>query len=510
MRTIAKTKKIGNTGVQPPLRARMVPYLLIGVWFAFSIGIAKSKAAEETKRQPNIVFIMADDLGYGHLGCYGQKHIRTPNIDRLAREGMRFTQAYSGCTVCAPARCCLMTGLHAGHISVRGNGGGASLQKDDVTVARLLQRGGYATGLFGKWGLGDAGTVGVPNRNGFDAFFGYLHQLHAQFYYTTFLWDNDKKVSLPENANGNPGTYTPDLILDRAVEFVHRHRHEPFFLYLPTTIPHHEFIAPEETTKLYRGKFPEKPVAHWRDNYALPREPKATFAAMVTHLDKGVGRLMNVLQELGLEENTIVFFTSDNGGAQGPLENAEFFRANGRLRGYKRDMYEGGIRVPMIVRFPGRIMPGALSSHVTYFPDMLPTFLELAGCADKTPKEIDGLSIAPVLFGEKGVDEHNILYWETADYERILPYGMESETLIQAVRQRRWKGVKNGPDAPVELYDVVNDVEEKHDLAAKRPDLAKRLAEIMRREHRSAPPQVDLTAAEARRLYVPKVGVREP
>ncbi|MBN2293157.1 MAG: arylsulfatase [Pirellulales bacterium] len=466
--------------------------------------------AAPSKKPPNIVFIMADDLGYGHLGCYGQKHIRTPNINRLAEEGMRFTQAYSGCTVCAPSRCCLMTGLHSGHISVRGNGGGVSLQEEDVTVAGLLRQNGYTNGLFGKWGLGKAGTAGVPNRKGFDEFFGYLHQLHAQFYYTTFLWDNDKKVSLPQNANGNPGTYTPDLIMDRAVDFVRRYRDKPFFLYLPVTIPHHEFIAPEETMKLYRGKFPETPITKWRDKYALPREPKATFAAMVTHLDKGVGRLMDVLSELGLDENTIVFFTSDNGGAEGPLENPVFFQANGPFRGYKRDMYEGGLRVPMIVRFPGRINPGSISRHVTYFPDMLPTFLDLAGCTERTPKEIDGLSIAPVLFGKKNAKQHDFLYWETADYGRKLPYDIMPETLIQAVRQGRWKAVKNGPDVPVELYDLESDVGEKHNLATRHPVLTSRLSEIMDREHRPAPPQVDLTAKAARQLYIPKVGVKEP
>ena len=350
----------------------------------------------------------------------------------------------------------------------------------------------------------------MPNRQGFDAFFGYLHQLHAQFYYTTFLWDNEKKVSLPENENGNPGTYTPDLILDRAIEFVRVNREKPFFLYLPTTIPHHEFIAPAETTKLYRGKFPETRVDHWRDNYALPREPKATFAAMVTHLDKGVGRLMKTLSELGLEENTIVFFTSDNGGAQGPLENAEFFEANGPLRGYKRDMYEGGLRVPMIVRYPGRVRAGAVSTHVTYFPDMLPTFLDLAECPDQTPKGIDGLSIVPALLGEEKAAEHDFLYWETADYARKSPYGMVPETLIQAVRQGRWKAVKNGPEAGVELYDLSADLGETRDVAAKHPELARRLDAIMRREHRPAPPQVDLTAKESRRRYLPKVGVREP
>lgn len=444
------------------------------------------------------------------LGCYGQKHIHTPCIDRLAEEGMRFTQAYAGCTVCAPSRCCLMTGLHSGHISVRGNGGGVSLQEKDVTVAELLRQDGYATGLFGKWGLGDEGTPGVPDRMGFDEFFGYLHQLHAQFYYPAFLWDNRKKVLFPENAGGNPGTYSPDLILDRAIDFVRRHRARPFFLYLPVTIPHHEFIAPAEATRLYREKFPETPVSRWRDGYALPRRPKATFAAMVTHLDAGVGRLMETLSELKLEENTVVLFLSDNGGAEGPLENAEFFVANGPLRGYKRDLYEGGIRVPMIVRFPGRIAAGEESSHVTYFPDLLPTLLDLAGCPGRIPEEIDGLSIAPVLFGEPDVPRHEFLYWETADYERTPPCGMVPSTLIQAVRSGRWKGVKNGPGAAVELYDLASDIAEKRDLAAAHPRLVRQFSEILQKEHRTAPPQVDLSAEEARRLYVPAVGVREP
>ncbi len=458
----------------------------------------------KSSKKPNIIFVMADDLGYGHLGCYGQKYIKTPNIDTMAKEGLKFSQAYSGCTVCAPSRSALMTGTHTGHTSVRGNGGGASLQANDVTVAQLLQKSGYKTGLFGKWGLADEGKAGIPNKMGFDQFFGYLHQLHAQFYYPEFLWNNEKKHHLPENANFGRKTYSPDLIMEKAFEFVRQNKDNPFFLYLPTTIPHHEFIAPEEDLKEYRGKFPEVKVAHWRDNYALPEEPKATFAAMVTHLDKQVGKLFALIQELGLDDNTIIFFTSDNGGAQGPLENAEFFEANKSFRGYKRDLYEGGIRIPMIVRWPGKVQSSAETDQVTYFPDMLPTFLELAGAKSMVPADTDGLSIVPTILNTGEQKQHDFLYWEDAEYKRTGSYLEEPGTLMQAVRMGNWKGVKNNPGADIELYDLGKDIEEKNNIADKHPDVVNKIANIMKTEHRQAPPQVDLTVAEAKDLYIPK------
>ena len=424
---------------------------------------------KKKQKKPNIIFIMADDLGYGHLGCYGQKIIQTPNIDRLANEGMRFTQAYSGCSVCAPSRCTLMTGYHAGHISVRGNGGGVSLLENDVTIAEVLKKAGYITGLFGKWGLGEEGTVGIPNKKGFDEFFGYLHQLHAQFYYPEFLWDNTTKFTIPENVNMQRKIYSHDLIMDRALNFIHSHRDDPFFLYLPVAIPHHEFIAPSETLQMYSGKFEETPLNHWRDGYALPKEPKATFAAMVTHMDKSISELMALLKELNLDEDTIVFFTSDNGAAHGPLENPEFFNASGRLRGYKGSLYEGGIRVPMIVRWPGHIKSSSVSDHVTYFPDMMPTLAELADAAQFVPDNIAGLSIVQTLLQKEQQKKHSVLYWEDVDYQRVPPYQVIPETLQQAIRMGQWKAVKNNPHDPIELYDLSTDSAEKNNVAAEHP-----------------------------------------
>ncbi len=469
----------------------------------FSIPLLRYTSCKTVDNQPNIIFIMADDLGYGHLGCFGQKKIQTPHIDQLSQEGMTFTQAYSGCSVCAPSRGSLMTGLHSGHISVRGNGGGVSLLKNDMTIAQILKKAGYTTGLFGKWGLGEEGTVGVPNKKGFDEFFGYLHQLHAQFYYPEFLWDNQTKTQLPANKDGQRGQYSHDLIMDRATDFIRRHHQQPFFLYLPVAIPHHEFIAPDETLQMYRGKFEENPIDHWRDGYALPKEPKATFAAMVTHLDKSVGKLMALLKELRIDENTVVIFTSDNGAAHGPLENAAFFEANGPLRDYKRSLYEGGIRVPMIARWPGHIEPASKNNHVTYFPDYMPTLAELAGASSFVPENIDGLSIVSALRQEGRQKKHHMLYWENADYERTPPYQMKEKTLMQAVRMDQWKAVVNSPGAPIELYNLSDDLREENDLAKDNPEIIQKVKHILNTAHQEAPPQTDMTHEEAARLYIP-------
>jgi len=452
---------------------------------------------------------MADDLGYGHLGCYGQKLIQTPNIDKLAEEGMKFTQAYSGCALCAPARSTLMTGTHSGHTSVRGNGGGVSLQETDITVAEVLKKAGYKTGLFGKWGLGEQGTVGVPNKKGFDEFFGYLHQLHAQFYYPDFLWENGTKYIIPENADDRCGAYSHDLIMDKAFEFVKKHKSDPFFLYLPIAIPHHEFVAPESAMKIYRGKFEEHAMPHWRDGYALPDEPRATMAAMITHMDKGVGELMQLLKELQLDKNTLVIFTSDNGAAHGPLPDPEFFNASGPLRGLKGSLYEGGIRVPMIARWTNHIKPGTVNNHINYFPDVLPTLAELGDVAQFVPNGLDGISFLTTLLGNNSQKEHDFLYWEDANYERVSPFAMEEETLLQAVRIGKWKAVKNSPESACELYDISIDIGEKNNLAANNPKIVKEMLVIMKREHKNAPPQVDVTAEEAQKLYIPKVACAE-
>jgi len=484
------------------------PIRSILIFFVLFIFTQSCKQTENKAIKPNIIYIMADDLGYGHLGCYGQQFIHTPNIDTLAKEGMRFTQAYSGCSLCAPARSTLMTGTHAGHTSVRGNGGGVSLLNTDVTVAEVLKKAGYATGLFGKWGLGEEETIGIPNNQGFDDFFGYLHQLHAQFYYPDFLWENETKFFIKENANDKCGVYSHDLIMEKAFKFVKKNKSQPFFLYLPLAIPHHEFAAPESAMKMYSGKFKEHPIQHWRDGYALPDEPRATMAAMITHMDKGIGDLMKLLKELNLDKNTLVIFTSDNGAARGPLPDPDFFNASGPLRGLKGSLYEGGIRVPMIARWPEYITSGSESKHLTYFPDVLPTLAELGDASGFVPENIDGISFVPELLGKKDQKKHEFLYWEDSGYERQEPFSATPGKLEQAVLLGQWKGVKNSPNSPIELYNLSVDIGEINDVAEENPDIVKTIKQIMKREHQQAPPQLDMTASEARKLYVPEVFCR--
>ncbi len=472
------------------------------------IFLAGCNSGGEKQKKPNIIFIMADDLGYGHLGCYGQQLIQTPNIDKLAAEGMRFTQAYSGCSLCAPARSTLMTGTHSGHTSVRGNGGGVSLQKEDITVAQILKKAGYTTALFGKWGLGENGTAGTPNKMGFDEFFGYLHQLHAQFYYPEFLWQNEEKYIIPENANNNHGVYSHNLIMEKAFDFVREHKSEPFFLYLPFTLPHHEFVAPEEAMKMYSGKFEEHPLEHWRDGYALPKEPRATMAAMISWMDKSVGELAALLHDLNLDENTLIIFTSDNGAAHGELPDPEFFKANGPLKGLKGSMYEGGIRVPFIARWINHIQPGSESSQPLYFPDVLPTFAELANVSNEVTANVDGISFLPALLGKEN-KERGFMYWEDAEYERTPPFAEITSTLQQAVRMGEWKAVKNSSASMVELYNLSADISEENNVAAEHPDIVKQMEQMMKEQHVPAPPQVDMTAEEAQNRYVPKINSNE-
>jgi arylsulfatase A-like enzyme len=443
-------------------RCRSVAVLLGGV-------LVSACADTGMPEKPNIVFIMADDLGYGHLGAYGQTQIRTPSIDRMAAEGVRFTQFYSGSTVCAPARSVLMTGRHTGHTSVRGNTGGIPLLPEDVTVGEVLQQAGYVTGVFGKWGLGDHGTAGVPYQQGFDEFFGYLHQVHAHFYYTPFLWENDRQVQLPGNEDGGRETYTHDEITDRALDFVRRHREQPFFLYLAYTIPHTELLVPEDAMEEYEGAFPE-PAPYPGGHYAAQERPRTAFAAMVSRMDKDVGRLFDLLAELGLDEETIVFFTSDNGGQEGWGVDLDFFAGNAPLRGSKMNLYEGGIRVPLVVWWPGVIEAARVSDHVWAFWDVLPTLAELAGAT--ASQGIDGLSMVPALVGEtragRAPPEHAFLYWE---YGNVLGQA----PVRQAVRWGTWKGIRDDLDQPLELYDLEADVGETTDLALGYPEVASRL-----------------------------------
>ena len=414
--------------------------------------------------QPNIVFIMADDLGFGHLGSYGQKKIRTPNLDILAEEGLRFTQFYSGSTVCGPARSTLMTGYHTGHTSVRGNTGGIPLLDEDITIAEILKPKGYISGMFGKWGLGDFDTPGTPDKQGFDEYFGYLHQVHAHFYYHEYLWDNGKKFFLDGNEDGNRAQYTHDLITGRALDFIKRNSNKPFFLYVGYTIPHTELLVPEDSLNEYLGQW-EEPNPYVGHHYASQPYPRSAFAGMVSRMDKDVGKIMSLLKDLGIDDNTVVFFTSDNGGQGFDGPDLEFFDGNGGLRGGKQDLYEGGVRVPLIARWPQMIKGGSVSDHVWAFWDVLPTIADIANAS--WPSEIDGFSMYPVLFG-KYAKEHEYLYWE---------YGGEGN-LKQAVRMGNWKYIKHR-DGKSELYDLENDFSESNDLLEKHPGIVFLMEDIM-------------------------------
>ena len=442
-------------------------------------------AAAQQGKRPNIIFIMADDLGYGHLGCYGQEIIRTPNIDRMAREGTRFTSAYAGCSKCAPSRSVLMTGLHAGHTPVRGNSGGIPLRDQDVTVAEVLKEAGYHTGLFGKWGLGEAYTSGAPNNQGFDEFFGYLDQKHAHFYYTDYLWHNGEKYPLPGNMNGKRTQYSHDVILDKALAFIGETRDAPFFCFLSLTIPHHEWTVPEESLQEYRGRFDENPPKYrWREGYAFPQEPKANMAAMITHMDRGVGKVLDVLEEKGIDDDTLVIFTSDNGPDRYSLACADFFHARGGLRGYKYDFYEGGIRMPAVARWPGHTPEGGACDYPWHFADILPTFAELAG-ARGVPEHIDGDSVAPALLGkESTLPDERFLFWQADD--------------SRAARQGKWKAVQPRADAPVELYNLEADRAEEHNLAEEHPDIVARLTAAMDANYAPPPPQIEPNAPDGR------------
>jgi arylsulfatase A len=425
--------------------------------------------ADAAGRKPNIVFIMADDLGYGELGCYGQTKIRTPNIDRLAAEGMRFLECYAGSSVCAPARSTLMTGLHTGHTPIRANGGGMALAPDDVTVAEVLEGAGYATGCFGKWGLGVQGSTGHPNKQGFDEFFGYLHQVHAHFYYPYFLWKNGEKFPLPENEGHKRARYSHDEIHKQALAFIEKNKDRPFFCYIPYTLPHVELVVPEDSLKPYLGKWKETPLPDPRKGYIGSDTPYATFAGMVSRLDRHVGEVLALLKKLGLDEDTLVIFTSDNGGQGGPWKRmTDFFKGNGLLRGYKGSFYEGGIRVPMVARWPGRVRAGAVVSRPCAFWDVLPTLAEVAGA--KAPEGIDGVSFAPTLLGQGGQKEPEYLYWEMAG----------RGGLTQVVRMGEWKLLSLAGGKRVELYHLRSDPTEVAEVSRKHPEVVAKMQEILK------------------------------
>ena len=426
------------------------------------VGSGARALAVESRAKPNIIFILTDDLGYGDLGCFGQKRIGTPNIDKLAAEGMKFTDCYAGSTVCAPSRCCLMTGLHTGHALVRGNAR-VPMRPEDVTVAELLKQAGYATALIGKWGLGEEASTGIPTRQGFDTFFGYLNQHHAHNYYPAFLWRDEKKVQLknvvPGSGKYGKGVatekveYSHDLIATEALKWVEKNKDRPFFLYLAVTIPHaNNQAGPRGMEVPSYEPYADK---DWPD-------PQKGHAAMITRLDGDVGRLMALLKKLGIDENTLVIFTSDNGPHREGGARPEFFDSNGPLKGKKRDLYEGGIRVPGIARWPGHIAAGAVSGHPWAFWDFLPTACEIAGA--ETPKGIDGISFLPAMLGRKQ-RAHEFLYWEFH----------EGRSSSQAVRMGTWKGVRKTPSGPLELYDLPRDLGEENNVASEHPDVVKKI-----------------------------------
>ncbi len=436
---------------------------------ALALPGARAAAQDDSGRPPNIVFILADDLGYGDLGCYGQKVIKTPNIDKLAAEGMRFTDAYAGSTVCAPSRCCLMTGYHSGHAWVRGNKR-IPLRPEDRTVAEVLKERGYATGLIGKWGLGEPETTGIPNKKGFDYFFGYLNQGHAHNYYPGYLWRNEEKVPLEGNVLKNErvalerNVYSHDLFAEEALQFVQRHKDGPFFLYLALTIPH----ANNERGR-YDGNGMEVPSLAPYEDEAWPEQQKG-HAAMITRMDSDIGRFMDQLEELGIDENTIVIFTSDNGPHREGGADPKFFNSGGALRGIKRDLYEGGIRVPGIARWPGKVAAGSTSDLPWAFWDFLPTAAELAGA--KAPEGIDGVSILPTLLGQGDKQrERDTLYWE-----------FHEGGFKQAVRMGRWKAVRPKTKAEIEIYDLATDLSEENDVAAEHPNLVAKAGALFRSE----------------------------
>lgn len=426
------------------------------------VAVMSTVPGSAAQSKPNIVFLMLDDLGTFDLGCYGQAHIQTPHIDSIAADGMQFLNAYAGAAVCAPSRAALMSGLHGGHAAVRANAGTIPLLEGDTTVASLLKNAGYATGAFGKWGLGDARSSGVPSKHGFDEFFGYLHQVHAHSYYPDFLWHNDQRIAL------NKGEYSADVIADQSLEFIRKHRGSPFFLYAAWTLPHGRFEIPD------LGVYSKK---KWPEGHK-------TYAAMVSRADMHIGRVLGLLKNLGLENNTVVVVTSDNGAPAGSDHGYEFFRSNGILRGDKGTVYEGGIRIPLLVRWPGRVKAGTVSRYPTAFFDVLPSLAEVAGV--QVPGKVDGISIVPELT-RKGQPQRDFLYWEHNVYDQQSGR-LREESLLQAVRYGRWKAVRTKPGAPLELYDLAQDPGETADIAAKHADVVAKIEAYLRTARTSPRP----------------------
>jgi arylsulfatase A-like enzyme len=451
----------------------------------------KKEINKETQKKPNIIYILADDLGIGDLSCNGQDKFQTPNIDALASNGIKFTQHYSGSAVCAPSRSTLMTGQHTGHTPIRGNkelkgqDGQTPMPANSFTVAELLKKAGYTTGAFGKWGLGYIGSEGDALNQGFDEFFGYNCQRRAHRYYPDYIWHNNEKVILEGNDWTNTITYAPDKIQEATLAFIEDNKDQPFFAYVPLVMPHAELISPKDSLlQKYIGKFDEVPFTDpyasdygpniVKNKYCTNETPFAAFASMVDRLDVYVGQIVAKVKELGLEDNTIIMFTSDNGPHNAGGANPAYFNSAAGLKGIKRDLYEGGIRAPFIASWPGKIKKGTQTNHVSAFWDVLPTIAELVG--EEQPKETDGVSFLPTLLGEKNQKEHEYLYWE-----------FNHKGGRQAVRMRKWKGViykvLNNPKAQIELYDLEVDEKETNNIAKEHPKVVAQIQKLMKESH---------------------------
>lgn len=446
---------------------------------------ASSLAMASTDKKPNIIYILADDLGYGDLSCMGQKKFSTPNIDRLAADGMLFTQHYAGSAVSAPSRSTLLTGQHTGYTPIRGNKPAANKQegqhpipKESFNVMKLLKQNGYTTGLFGKWGLGGQGSEGDPNKQGVDEFYGFNCQRLAHHYYPYHLWHNQEKVILEGNVGNKQTEYAPYLIHDKAIDFIKENKKNPFFMYYASILPHAELLIPEKELEPFRGKLlPEKAykgvdsgVKYRQGPYGSQKECHAAYAAMISLLDKQVGDIVATLDKLGLTENTILVFSSDNGPHKEGGADPQYFDSNGDLRGVKRDLYEGGIRVPMIVKWPNVVKASAKTDHISAFWDFMPTIADIIDADISSP--INGLSYLPTLLGDdtKQVD-HSHLYWELHEQGGRI-----------AIRKGDWKAVIYGvtKGGKLELYNLKNDLAEKHNVANENPELVKELMAILK------------------------------
>lgn len=456
--------------------------LLLFFTFCYHAGFSQTK--------PNIIYILCDDMGYGDLSCYGQKNFSTPNIDKLAATGIRFTQHYAGSPVCAPSRASLMTGRDPGHSRIRGNyengpngfGAGLELQDSDVTLAEVAKMAGYKTALIGKWGMGITSTTGAPEKQGFDFMYGFLNQAHAHYQFPDYLFRDGKKEVIKLNENGKKGAYTNDIFTREALTYLKsQEKGKPFFLYLAYVTPHAELVVPEDSIfNSFKGKFPEVPFVTGKQGsngkgsigaYGSQDYPAAAYASMVVRIDRDVAKLKAQLVRLGLDENTIIMFSSDNGSHKEGGANPAFHNSNGGLRGAKRDVYEGGIREPFIVNWPGKIKGGQVSDHISAFWDIMPTFAEITG-VDLKQKGIptEGISIMPVLKGESSLQKkHTYLYWEFH----------ENKTSDQAVRIGDWKAVRHDPNGKIELYDLKTDVGEKNDVSAQYPAMTAKMQKVM-------------------------------